>query len=94
MFKAWYSVLQIKRGLRCYSRLPGSHSLVGEAAESCVNTAVSITAEASKFRGENIPKNLAMNSSGRGLCTATARLICLSVMHGTSPRASHLEGPQ
>ena len=84
MFKALYSVLQIKRGLRCYSCLPGSHSLVGEAAQSCVNTVLSITAEASKFRGENVPKNLAMNSSGRGLCTPLPGLF-VSVSH-TAPR--------
>lgn len=66
MCKALYSILQIKRGLRCYSCLPGSHSLVGEAAQSPVNTVISITAEASKFRGENTPKSLAMSSSGRG----------------------------
>lgn len=39
---------------------------MGEAAQSPVNTVISITEEASKFRGENIPKSLAMSSSGRG----------------------------
>lgn len=39
---------------------------MGEAAQSPVNTVISFTAEASKSRGENVPKNLAMSSSGRG----------------------------